>query len=579
MKLSIKLFSVLFLLVTVTNSFAQEEKKTYYDKNWKVVSNESKAEYYRLVTLDEDGKPVGNTKDYFITGELQWEGRMSYIDESDNSKDISEGLCTWYHKNGQKGRQSIMIADKEDGLTTFWYDKGQIKAEIEYKLGVLNGKYIEYYENGKTKFKAEYKDGKIVGQWGIDCDEFDKCQKIFSDRFMSGTDDNDWGEADKENYTSEIIAGKGFLMRNKTDKGFAQWIHLPIDISNNFSIETVMDFKGGSANTGQGLIYGYKDWNNYYYFYISSNGQYRIGGVTDGINIQFANWTPSRTINQGKQRNLIKVNKMGSKVYFSINGQIVETSDFYSFTGNNVGFSIPSGDKEVLFERLVVRQDIGANNSSSEGSSGSEWKASASGFLIDTKGYIVTNYHVVDDANKIQVELTTGGQKLLYNAKVISVDKQNDLAVIKIDDSSYKPVPKLLYNFKLGISDVGTNVFCLGYPMSNIMGEEVKFTDGKISAKTGYQGSITTYQISVPVQHGNSGCPLFDYDGNLIGVVSSGITEADNVGYAIKSGYLNSLLEVLPESVAMPTDVSLATKPLTEKIKVLSQYVVLIKIK
>jgi S1-C subfamily serine protease len=120
----------------------------------------------------------------------------------------------------------------------------------------------------------------------------------------------------------------------------------------------------------------------------------------------------------------------------------------------------------------------------------------------------------------------------------------------------------------------------MGYPMAlNVMGEEVKFNDGKISSKSGYRGETNTYQISVPVQSGNSGGPLFDYDGNIIGVVNSKLVIGDNVAYAIKSGYLNTLVETLPFNVNLPSDKSIATKSLTEKIKVISDYVVLIKVR
>ncbi len=74
------------------------------------------------------------------------------------------------------------------------------------------------------------------------------------------------------------------------------------------------------------------------------------------------------------------------------------------------------------------------------------------------------------------------------------------------------------------------------------MGNEIKFTDGKISSKSGFQGDITTYQISVPIQPGNSGGPLFDEKGNLVGITSSGVNKqlADNANYAIKTSYLVS---------------------------------------
>jgi S1-C subfamily serine protease len=113
----------------------------------------------------------------------------------------------------------------------------------------------------------------------------------------------------------------------------------------------------------------------------------------------------------------------------------------------------------------------------------------------------------------------------------------------------------------------------------NVMGMEVKFTDGKISSKTGAQGDIATYQTSVPVQPGNSGGPLFDYDGNLIGVINSKIMAADNVSYAIKANFIKNLLDVLPTPVKMPEGKELTNKTLTEKIKILSNFVPIIKIK
>ena len=141
---------------------------------------------------------------------------------------------------------------------------------------------------------------------------------------------------------------------------------------------------------------------------------------------------------------------------------------------------------------------------------------------------------------------------------------------------------KLPYNFKTNISDVGSNVFALGYPMAlRVMGSEIKFTDGKISSKTGYQGDITTYQTTTPIQPGNSGGPLFDYDGNLIAINSAILRPdvADNVSYSIKSNYLKNLIDVLDYKISLPNDRTIATKTLTEKIKILSDYVVLIKVR
>ena len=111
------------------------------------------------------------------------------------------------------------------------------------------------------------------------------------------------------------------------------------------------------------------------------------------------------------------------------------------------------------------------------------------------------------------------------------------------------------------------------------MGKEIKVTDGIISSKTGFDGNITTYQISAAIQGGNSGGPLFDDKGNLVGINSSGIKKTDNVGYSIKTNYVLNLIDVLPKAIDLPSNTKLHSLPLTEQITEISKYVVLVKVK
>jgi serine protease Do len=130
------------------------------------------------------------------------------------------------------------------------------------------------------------------------------------------------------------------------------------------------------------------------------------------------------------------------------------------------------------------------------------------------------------------------------------------LAIVKIVDVNFDGVGELPYNFKTRSSDVGTKVYAFGYPMAlSLMGKEIKVTDGMISSKTGFDGNITTYQITAPIQGGNSGGPLFDEKGNLIGINSSGLRSdvADNVAYSIKTSYILNLIDILPKSIELPS--------------------------
>ena len=201
------------------------------------------------------------------------------------------------------------------------------------------------------------------------------------------------------------------------------------------------------------------------------------------------------------------------------------------------------------------------------------------GFIIDTKGYIATNYHVIENATSVNVHIAFKEEIKEYCAKVVVVDKNNDLAIIKIDDSKFSQLPSVPYIINRNLAEVGTSVFAMGYPEILSLGKSIKVTNGIISSKTGYQGDITCYQISAPIHPGNSGGPLIDETGCVIGICNAGVKELQNVGYAIKSSYLNNLIDNSPEQITLQEKNQLGTMSLPEKIKKISPYVVLIEAK
>jgi len=205
-------------------------------------------------------------------------------------------------------------------------------------------------------------------------------------------------------------------------------------------------------------------------------------------------------------------------------------------------------------------------------------KSSGSGFAISSNGIIATNYHVIDGAKSIKVRGIKSDFSKVYNAKVLMSDKYNDLALIQIDDYSFTSLSSIPYTLKTILSAVGENVFVLGYPLRATMGEEVKLTNGIISSKTGFQGDITSYQISAPVQPGNSGGPLFDSQGNLIGVINARHTGAENVTYAVKYNYLKNLIELLPNPPKLQTVNSLKGKSLTNQVELIKKFVYIIEV-
>jgi S1-C subfamily serine protease len=231
--------------------------------------------------------------------------------------------------------------------------------------------------------------------------------------------------------------------------------------------------------------------------------------------------------------------------------------------------------KDIKFTFIKVFPNASDYDGSSK-SSGS-YSSSGTGFAISNSGYIVTNYHVIEGASSINVKGLNGNFNAKTKATVIASDKNNDLAILKLDNENLinGTIPYLISSKN---NSVGSSVFALGYPLRATMGDEVKLTNGIISANSGFQGDITKYQISVPVQPGNSGGPLINSQGYLIGIVNAKHSETDNVSYAIKSTYLQSIVSSLPNNITLPQTNLLAGKTLSEQVQLVKKFVYIIEV-
>jgi S1-C subfamily serine protease len=165
------------------------------------------------------------------------------------------------------------------------------------------------------------------------------------------------------------------------------------------------------------------------------------------------------------------------------------------------------------------------------------YRTGGTGFLIDAKGLMITNAHVVKNSRNIRVFNDKGEQ---FNAFVVRLDIPRDMAIIKIDDEKFKPLPSLPYGIRKSSTDIAESVFTLGYPR-----DEIVYGEGYLSAKTGYNGDTLSCQIAVPANPGNSGGPVFDQDGEVIGVLSAKETQAEGAVFAVQSKYIYQAIEDL----------------------------------
>ena len=203
-----------------------------------------------------------------------------------------------------------------------------------------------------------------------------------------------------------------------------------------------------------------------------------------------------------------------------------------------------------------------------------EW--TGSGFAI-ADGYIATNYHVTSGAKSILIKGVSGDMTESYSGYVVASDKDHDISIIKIVDKDFNGFGTIPYSVGKANVEMGDDVFVLGYPMTSTMGEEVKLTEGIISSTSGFKGDDSMYQISAAVQPGNSGGPLFNADGAVIGIVCGKHADAENANYAIKVSHLYSLATTANLGIKMSDNNHINGKRLSKKVKKIKNYVYLIE--
>lgn len=173
------------------------------------------------------------------------------------------------------------------------------------------------------------------------------------------------------------------------------------------------------------------------------------------------------------------------------------------------------------------------------------------GFAINNKGYFITSYHMVKSADSVFV---TNNVLDRAPAKLVASEPSLDIAIYKIDNiDAIKNIP-FPFSFKEHTSEIGEKIFTLGYPRRDVV-----YGEGALSSMTGFNNDTTMYQISIPVNPGNSGGPLMDEQGNIIGVIHGKQSSAEATGFAIKAGFIKQTIDNLKND-SLKKDMALVTK-------------------
>ncbi len=204
--------------------------------------------------------------------------------------------------------------------------------------------------------------------------------------------------------------------------------------------------------------------------------------------------------------------------------------------------------------------------------------STGTGFFISSNGYLVTNYHVIEDSKNILV-VTNDNREL--GAEIVKADPANDVVLLKVNAKT-RALP---ISHQCNLSK-GEDVFTLGYPLIMLQGQEQKATFGRVNSLSGVQGDIRFIQIDVPVQPGNSGGPLINMKGQVVGVVTATLNELvalqasghlpQSVNYAVKSDYVVPLLRYSIEDKLTKQGVVGVKRPVTDLIKIAEPSVVFV---
>ncbi len=196
------------------------------------------------------------------------------------------------------------------------------------------------------------------------------------------------------------------------------------------------------------------------------------------------------------------------------------------------------------------------------------------GFIIDAKGYLVTNAHVVEGAKNIAVQNGKGD----YLAKVVFTDKQKDIAILKIEDENFKPYTSIPYSISKSSAELAAPIFTLGYPRN-----EIVYGQGYLSAKTGFNGDTLSCQIEIAANRGNSGSPILNNNGEVIGILNGRQKNAEGFAFAIQGKHIYQVLDNLKkdtsyQKVKISSKSSIAGLERTQQVKKVQDYVFMVKV-
>ncbi|HRP90338.1 MAG TPA: serine protease [Edaphocola sp.] len=208
--------------------------------------------------------------------------------------------------------------------------------------------------------------------------------------------------------------------------------------------------------------------------------------------------------------------------------------------GNNSQYVLLKRDMETLkkSQNKIISDIKNVESNNEEAANPAIYGGSA--FAVSDNGYFSTNYHVVEKADSVFIQTKDG---INHKATIVKVNPEADLAILKIEADDFKFPTKIPYSIDKNVGKLGQKIFSIGFPK-----DDVVYNEGYISADKGYEDNALSYQLEITANPGQSGAPIFDNKGNIIGIITGKQLNTTGTTYAVHAEQLLQLLNELPKS-------------------------------
>lgn len=261
--------------------------------------------------------------------------------------------------------------------------------------------------------------------------------------------------------------------------------------------------------------------------------------------------------------------------FWSLKPSLNKTESHYNTISREVtGLKIAQARQQARQHQLELNLDAKAKKNMAPTS---DVKKAGTGFALSNNGYFATAYHVIHDENgygdSVYIQNSEGQY---FKANLVAFDAEADVAIMKVTKPGFKfGKGELPYTLSAGKAGLGTHIFTLGYPT-----DDIAYGEGYISSRNGFEGNNLQYTLELPVGHGQSGSPLIDGSGNVLGLLTAVGSQTEEKTYAVSARAITTLLHSVAEmkSVKLPRSAHIGRMSREQQISKMEAYTFAVKV-